>query len=90
LEKEMAKQESSVDLAERGMWKAASEAQSLIELWRTAQDDDAVATLAIGILERFSASWDNFHHELVVHGRPKSRLPKSLMRDPELKPAEAP
>lgn len=66
----MADVNSTVEAAERAMWGPTAEAQALIELYRTASCGASVATLAVGILERYVAAWDTFSIELARHGRP--------------------
>ena len=52
------------------MWGPTAEAQALLEIYRQAADDTSVATLAVGILERYVEAWQNLSCELIKHGRP--------------------
>lgn len=60
----------TVEEAQRAMWGSTAEAQSLIELSRTASDDASLACLAVAILGRYVAAWDTLSIELLRHGCP--------------------
>ncbi len=67
----MADIHSTVKEAETAMWGPTAEAQALVDLYRAADcDNESVAILAVGILERYVQAWQALYHEVVKHGRP--------------------
>jgi len=60
-----------VAAAERNVFGALAEAQSLIEIYKSNVDEAAFACLSCSVLERLSEAFDEYHHQLLKHGRPK-------------------
>jgi hypothetical protein len=57
--------------AERALFGPIAEAQSLLELYKGSPDPEAWCCLASSTLERLLEHFDNYHHLLLKHGRPK-------------------
>ncbi len=75
----MAEIHSSVEAARKAIWGDVADAHCLVGLARSSQDDEAVAHLAVSILERLLASVESFEIELTRHGFPplSARAPAS-------------
>lgn len=57
---------------QRLVYGPVAEAQALIELYRTANDGESIATLALSILERLLEAFHNYEHQLAIAGRPSA------------------
>jgi len=60
-----------VAAAERNVFGVLPEMQSLIAIYRGDPDAEAYSCLAANAMERFSDAFDEYHHLVVKHGRPK-------------------
>ncbi len=66
----MAEIHSNVEQAYKAIWGDVADAQALVQLSRTSQDEVALGYLALSILERFLGSWERLEGELSRHGYP--------------------
>lgn len=62
--------ESPVEIAWRQIYGPVAEAQSLIGLYRTCEDNESWACLARGVLERLCDAIEAVNDAERVHGRP--------------------
>ncbi len=66
----MAEIHSTVEAAQKAIWGDVADAQALVQLSRTAEDEAAVGHLAVSILQRLLASWEALDDGLSRHGYP--------------------